>query len=78
MTWTLKQPLCPKTNLYLAQWLGWGRGDPVTKYSLPVLVTPPHPLPPKLPTSQTKVIALNWQLEKEGWKGGGGKGWILG
>ncbi len=44
----------------------------MTKYSLLVLVTPPTPFPPKLPTSQTKVIALNWQLKKEGWKGGGG------
>jgi hypothetical protein len=79
MTWTLKQPLCPKTTLYLPIGLGGG-GDHVTKvqYTWTGLVTPPTPSPPKLPTSQTKVIALNWPLRREGWRDGGGEGWFLG
>ncbi len=51
----------------------------MTKYSIPDLFgDSPHPLPPQLPTSQTKDMALNWQLKKEGWKDGGGEGWFLG
>ena len=80
MTWTPKQPLCPKTTLYLT--IGWGGGgDHVTKVQCPDLFgDSPHPLPPpQLPSSQTKVIALNQPLKKQGWKErGGGEGWILG
>ena len=82
MTWTPKQPLCSKTILYLPT--GWGGGgrDPCDTSAVYLTWSGdfPHPLPPpQLPTSQTKVIALNWQLKKEGWKGvGGGEGWIFG
>jgi hypothetical protein len=84
MTWTLKQPLCPKTTLYLNHWLGWGRGDPACDKSTVYLTwsgDSPHPLPPKAAHLSDKgyTVVLNWPLRKEGWKErGGGEGWILG
>jgi hypothetical protein len=55
--------------------LAWvGEGGLCDKVQSTCSGDPPHPLSPQLPTSQTKVIALNWQLKKEGRKGVGGGG----